>query len=66
MFTALLLSLALLGSAAAAPYYSDTADLAPWASAARSQFRCRGKINKDARGERPLGAFVHCLSLSVL
>lgn len=32
LFTALLLSLALLGSAAAAPYYSDTADLAPWAS----------------------------------
>ena len=32
MFTAFLLSLVLLGSAVATPYYSDTADLAPWAS----------------------------------
>lgn len=31
MFTALLLSLALLGSAVATPYYSDTSHLAPWA-----------------------------------
>ena len=32
LFIALVLSLALLGSASAAPYYSDTADLHPWAA----------------------------------
>lgn len=32
LLTALILSLALLGSAVAAPYYSDTADLQPWAA----------------------------------
>lgn len=32
LLTALALSLVLLGSAVAAPYYSDTAELAPWAA----------------------------------
>lgn len=51
LFIALLLSLALLGSAVAAPYYSDTADLQPWAAEAVDFMTKYGLMNGVSGGK---------------